>query len=90
MVGNFSAFASAKVSGSIGDVCRYPTRVNGPFRPSEPVRQNLVQETLLAAWRGLDGFEEWASLRSWLNRIATNRSSTQFANGDAAQSRRTP
>lgn len=35
--------------------------------------EDLVQETLLAAWRGLDGFEERASVRSWLYRIATNR-----------------
>src|SRR5215211_2233058 len=35
--------------------------------------EDLVQETLLAAWRGLAGFEERASLRSWLYRIATNR-----------------
>ena len=35
--------------------------------------EDLVQETFLAAWRGLDGFEGRASLRTWLYRIATNR-----------------
>ncbi|MEA2281866.1 MAG: polymerase sigma-70 factor, subfamily [Solirubrobacteraceae bacterium] len=35
--------------------------------------EDMVQETLLAAWRGLAAFEERASLRSWLYRIATNR-----------------
>jgi RNA polymerase sigma-70 factor (TIGR02960 family) len=35
--------------------------------------EDLVQETLLAAWRALAGFEGRASLRSWLYRIATNR-----------------
>lgn len=36
--------------------------------------EDLVQETLLAAWRGLDQFTERASVRTWLYRIATNRS----------------
>ena len=35
--------------------------------------EDALQETLLAAWRGLAGFEERASVRSWLYRIATNR-----------------
>jgi RNA polymerase sigma-70 factor (TIGR02960 family) len=35
--------------------------------------EDVVQETLLAAWRGLAGFEGRASLRNWLYRIATNR-----------------
>src|SRR3712207_2939801 len=34
--------------------------------------EDMVQETLLAAWRGLEGFEGRASVRSWLYRIATN------------------
>ena len=35
--------------------------------------EDMVQETLLAAWRGLEAFEGRASVRSWLYRIATNR-----------------
>jgi RNA polymerase sigma-70 factor (ECF subfamily) len=34
--------------------------------------EDVVQETLLAAWRGLDAFEGRASVRTWLYRIATN------------------
>ena len=35
--------------------------------------EDMLQETLLAAWRGLAGFQERSSLRSWLYRIATNQ-----------------
>ena len=35
--------------------------------------EDALQETLLAAWQGVAGFEERASVRTWLYRIATNR-----------------
>jgi RNA polymerase sigma-70 factor (TIGR02960 family) len=35
---------------------------------------DALQETMLAAWRGLEGFEGRSSVRAWLYRIATNRS----------------
>ena len=35
--------------------------------------EDALQDTLLAAWQGLAGFEERASLRTWLYRVATNR-----------------
>jgi RNA polymerase sigma-70 factor, ECF subfamily len=35
--------------------------------------EDMVQETLVAAWRSLEAFEGRASVRSWLYRIATNR-----------------
>jgi RNA polymerase sigma-70 factor (TIGR02960 family) len=35
--------------------------------------EDVLQDTLLAAWRGLGGFQGRASIRTWLYRIATNR-----------------
>ena len=35
--------------------------------------EDMLQETLLAAWRGLAGFRGQSSLRTWLYRIATNQ-----------------
>lgn len=34
--------------------------------------EDMLQETLLAAWRGLTGFEGRSSVRTWLHRIAVN------------------
>lgn len=44
-------------------------RMLGSFHDAEDV----LQDTLLAAWQGLEGFEGRASIRTWLYRIATNR-----------------
>ena len=35
--------------------------------------EDALQDTLLAAWQGVARFEERASIRTWLYRIATNR-----------------
>jgi RNA polymerase sigma-70 factor (TIGR02960 family) len=35
--------------------------------------EDALQETMLAAWRALGGFQERASVRTWLYRIATSR-----------------
>jgi RNA polymerase sigma-70 factor (TIGR02960 family) len=44
-------------------------RMLGSFQDAEDV----LQDTLLAAWQGLERFEGRASVRTWLYRIATNR-----------------
>ncbi len=44
-------------------------RMLGSFADAE----DALQDTLLAAWQGLGGFEGRASIRTWLYRIATNR-----------------
>jgi RNA polymerase sigma-70 factor, ECF subfamily len=58
-------------------------RLADPFRPellahcyrmlgSVEDAEDALQDTLLAAWKGLAAFEGRASLRTWLYRIATN------------------
>ena len=43
-------------------------RMLGSFEDAD----DAVQDTLLAAWRGLAGFQARASVRTWLYRVATN------------------
>src|SRR5215203_554002 len=47
--------------------------------------EDLVQETLLRAWRGLDRFEGRASFRGWLYRIATNACLNAIASRQSAR-----
>jgi RNA polymerase sigma-70 factor (ECF subfamily) len=60
------------------------TELTGPFRRELQVHcyrilgsaadaEDMLQETMMAAWRGLDRFEERSSLRTWLHAIATNK-----------------
>ena len=44
-------------------------RILGSLQDAE----DALQETLLAAWQGLGGFEGRASIRTWLYRVATRR-----------------
>jgi RNA polymerase sigma-70 factor (TIGR02960 family) len=44
-------------------------RILGSLQDAE----DLVQETLVAAWQGLEAFEGRSSVRAWLYQIATNR-----------------
>src|SRR3954470_24310366 len=34
--------------------------------------EDAVQEAMLRAWKGIDGFKEQSSMKTWLYRIATN------------------
>jgi len=70
-------------SAQAGDPDAFAT-LTGPFRRELQVHcyrilgsaadaEDMLQETMMAAWRGLDRFEGRASLRTWLHAIATNK-----------------
>jgi RNA polymerase sigma-70 factor (TIGR02960 family) len=51
-----------------GELYAHCYRMLGSVQDAE----DALQESLMAAWRGLAGFEGRSSLRSWLFRVATN------------------
>jgi RNA polymerase sigma-70 factor (ECF subfamily) len=52
--------------------------------------EDALQETMLAAWQGLHGFQERSSVRTWLYRIATNRCLNALRSGGRRPGAGTP
>ncbi|MDQ1464230.1 MAG: hypothetical protein QOC73_1171 [Actinomycetota bacterium] len=71
--GDRDAFA-ALVESHRGELQLHCYRMLGSLQDAE----DALQETLLAAWVGLEGFEGRSSVRTWLYRIATNRCLNQL------------
>src|ERR1700726_4535135 len=78
-VGEVAADLISKARAGDGDAFR---ELTGPYRRELQVHcyrmlgsfqdaEDVLQDTLLAAWQALAGFEGRASLRTWLYRIAT-------------------
>ncbi|MDR3083477.1 MAG: RNA polymerase subunit sigma-70, partial [Streptomyces sp.] len=66
--GDRDAF-TALVEPHRGELQLHCYRMLGSLQDAE----DTLQEVLLAAWMGLEGFEARSSVRTWLHRIATNR-----------------
>jgi RNA polymerase sigma-70 factor (TIGR02960 family) len=71
--GDRDAF-SALVEPHRGELRVHCYRMLGSLQDAE----DALQETLLSAWLGLEGFEGRSSVRTWLYRIATNRCLNQL------------
>jgi RNA polymerase sigma-70 factor (TIGR02960 family) len=80
-VGELAADVMSRARAGDGDAFRELTE---PYRRELQVHcyrmlgslqdaEDALQDTLLAAWQGIGGFEGRASVRTWLYRIATNR-----------------
>lgn len=71
MGGNGSSDSFRAVVGEHGAMLR---RIAASYEADPALREELDQEILMAVWRALPGFREEASLRTFVARVAHNRS----------------